>query len=160
MLASQRQVLQTHPQILSVTYCKLCVSGARACFAQQPPFHFCQDSLPHLGLFSCSLESLLNSPSSSGLPLSAWTVLYSFAHLLCLQKNMGQCRKLGTKKIRAMPLFSIPCLGQVDGWKDWTESAGTEGRKLARTYWGVSFVGCEEIPTDTHEVPSLWETTF
>lgn len=118
--------------------------------SQQPPFHFCQDSLPHLGLLSCSLESLLNSPSSSNLPLSEWTVLYSFASLLCLWKHTGQCRKLGTKNIHALPLFSAVCLDQMDGPGDWTESASTEGTELARTYWGICFVGCEKIPTKIH----------
>lgn len=92
----------------------LCI-WSQCMLSQQPPFHFCQDSLPHLGLLSCSLESLLNSPSSSNLPLSEWTVLYSFASLLCLWKHTGQCRKLGTKNIHALPLFSAVCLDQMDG---------------------------------------------
>lgn len=64
------------------------------------------------------------------------------------------------KKIRALPLFSALRLGQVNGPGDRTDSAGTEGRKLAGTYWGISFVGWEKIPREIDEVPPLWETTF
>lgn len=85
--------------------------------------------------FSGSLESLLSSPSSFGLPLSGWTVLYRFGSLLCLWEHMGQCRMLGTKKIHALPLFWAPCLRQVDGPEDWTDSTGTKGRYWAGTHY-------------------------
>lgn len=98
---SQRNILQA---LCLWSPCMLCLTT---------PLSFLPRFPPTFQAFSCSLESLLNSLSSSGFPLSVWTVLYSFAALPW--ETYGPVQEAGHREDPCIALILSLSLGQVDG---------------------------------------------